>query len=494
MSDLISIQIEPTFRAWRTEARRLLAYSVHPDTVLWSDKSDAQNELFGSIAEPIFTGEMQEVSISKEFFDLARTAACHSDHKRWALLYRIAWRMACNGEKQLLKMPNDIDTRTAKEMVKAIGRDCHKMNAFVRFRKVGEDETTGREQFVAWFEPSHHIIEHNARFFIKRFTNMDWSILSPDQCIHWDGKTLHVTEGVAKDAAPDSDTLEELWLGYYRSIFNPARLKLKAMQAEMPKKYWKNLPEAALIEELSQQANVRKDEMIEKESIEPRPAPKNRYLNRLYDSNLNEAIEDIQQAIHQDKSVEELAEVAACCRACPLWERATQTVFGYGNPNADIMIIGEQPGDEEDIAGKPFVGPAGKLLDQALEEIGINRDTVYITNAVKHFKWKPSTTNNRRRIHDKASPAEVTMCKPWLVAEILKVKPKTIITLGNTAAQAVIRKDFKVLSERGRVKSTNQIDFGGQIIATVHPSFVLRNQSEPKVMKNFIEDLSFAAR
>ena len=331
MAEVFSIRIAPSFTSWRQQARELLAFSINPDSVLWSDESEAQTDLFGDSEKIELSGVRREIKITKAFLDQAKTAACHSTPTRWALLYKIAWRMVCNGERHLLNMPADPDTQTLQEMVKAIRRDCHKMNAFVRFRKVSEDKETGREQFVAWFEPSHHIIEYNAQFFVRRFTGMDWSILSPSQCIHWDGKKLHVTEGVSKDAAPDGDELEELWLGYYKSIFNPARLKLKAMQAEMPKKYWKNLPEAALIEELSREASERTDSMIEAAPVTPRSAPNTPYLKKLWQGNEPDIVSNVKADLeYEDKSVSDLADLAAGCRACPLWESATQTVFGVG--------------------------------------------------------------------------------------------------------------------------------------------------------------------
>ncbi len=169
-------------------------------------------------------------------------------------------------------------------------RDIHKMHAFVRFRMVGTDEATGREQFVAWFEPEYRIVRLAASFFQKRFTGMDWSILTPHECVHWDGQLLHFTPGVPRSAAPDEDALDDLWRSYYRSIFNPARLKVKMMQTEMPKKYWKNLPEASLIPELIAGSPQRVDRMLKTQERPAKPAPKNAYLDKL--KRLNEEDSD----------------------------------------------------------------------------------------------------------------------------------------------------------------------------------------------------------
>src|ERR1700693_5839608 len=185
-------------------------------------------------------------------------------------------------------------------------------------------------------------------------------------------------------------------------------------------------------------------------------------------------------------SLEELREASKACKACDLWKLGTQTVFGEGMPTAKLMLVGEQPGDQEDLAGKPFVGPAGKLLDVALKEAGIDRKKVYVTNAVKHFKWEP---RGKRRIHKKPNAAEIAACRPWLDAEIAALRPKIIVCLGATAAQALLGRDFRVTQDRGEfVKST----LAPHVMATVHPSSILRAPHEATredEMKKFIVDL-----
>ena len=495
---LETISIEPSFHAWRARARELLERGVAPEDLLWSDQSSGQEELFGEVTAPSLRVRESSLTVPKAFFPLAETVACHSSENRWALLYRILWRLTHGNERQLLFVSTDDDVRRASYLAKEVRRDCHKMRAFVRFRKVGESEA-GREQFVSWFEPMHHIVRHNAPFFKKRFTGMDWSILTPDECAHWDGEQLTFSDGVSAQEAPNGDALEELWKSYYKSIFNPARLKLKAMQAEMPIKYWKNLPEAPLIRELTIEASTRRDRMIEKETAPPTPAPRNLYLQQLHHQNSAPVVRETDAVVMPD-TPEEMQDLASCCRACPLWDRATQTVFGEGNPNAEIMIVGEQPGDQEDLAGRPFVGPAGQLLDDALDEVGLNRGDLYLTNAVKHFKWKPAgaMSGNRgpRRLHDKANRAEMKACRPWLLGEIARVKPKVILTLGNTAAESIIRPGFRILTERGEVTGPNEIGFGGKIFATVHPSFLLRirdEQEKSAAIQEWLSDLKAAA-
>jgi uracil-DNA glycosylase len=191
------------------------------------------------------------------------------------------------------------------------------------------------------------------------------------------------------------------------------------------------------------------------------------------------------------RSLTALREVAAGCRACDLWRNATQTVFGEGRRTAEVMLIGEQPGDKEDLAGHPFVGPAGRVLDQALDDVGIDREQVYVTNAVKHFKWK---ARGKRRIHDKPSAAEVAACRPWLDAELATVRPRVVVLLGATAAQALLGRSFRVTKERGKVLEETVI--APFVVATVHPSSILRapdGAARHEAEREFRADLAVVA-
>ena len=184
-----------------------------------------------------------------------------------------------------------------------------------------------------------------------------------------------------------------------------------------------------------------------------------------------------------------LKEAASDCKACDLWENATQTVFGEGAKRAKVMFIGEQPGNDEDLKGHPFVGPAGRLLDQALEEAGIDRHQTYVTNVVKHFKWEP---RGKRRIHKKPNSTEIEACRPWLEAEIDTVRPKIIVCLSATAAQALFGKDFRVSKQRGQPIASSLADL---VMATVHPSSILRatDETREEEMEQFIDDLKIVA-
>jgi len=199
------------------------------------------------------------------------------------------------------------------------------------------------------------------------------------------------------------------------------------------------------------------------------------------------------QLIPPRASLKALAQAARDCRACDLWKNATQTVFGEGAASAEVMMVGEQPGDKEDLAGKPFVGPAGKLLDKALDEVGIDRKRVYITNAVKHFKWEP---RGKVRIHKKPNGKEIAACRPWLDAEIIAIRPKIVVVMGATAAQALLGRDFRVTQHHGEVIET-VTPYLHELTATVHPSSILRAPDEEtrhREMEQFVKDLREVAR
>ena len=341
----------PTFTGWQRAARRALARGLAPERVAWEELGSDQPSL-GMFDESVDDAgiDVSAFRVPRAFVLLAESVACHREAPRWGLLYRVLWRLT-HGEPRLLDIVVDPDVDALGRMEKAVRREVHKMRAFVRFRSVAHE---GEEWHVAWFEPEHHVVERNAPFFRDRFAGMHWSILTPDRCVHWDGQHLSFTAGVPRSEAPDADAMEGLWRTYYGNIFNPARVKTRAMQKEMPKRYWKNLPETAIIPALLERAPVRVEQMI-----------------AASDARIVQPDEwDIARP-PADADWEALHSAALGCRACPLWRDATQTVFGEGPRPAELMLLGEQPGDQEDREGHAFVGPAGKLLDAALAEAGI---------------------------------------------------------------------------------------------------------------------------
>ncbi len=462
------VEIEPRFEAWRAAARRLLAGRVSPGDVLWSEAGRlAQGMLLEEETLLPATGDAPDPGfrVSRRFLDLARAAACHRDPERWPLLYRLLWRQA-HGEPDLLDNEVDDDVRRLASLEKAVRRDSHKMKAFVRFRQVRDGD--GTETYVAWHRPDHDIVERVAPFFAERFAVMRWSILTPDRSAHWDLARLTFGPGLPRSAAPEADELEDLWRTYYASIFNPARLMVKAMKAELPVRHWATLPEARLIPELIRQAPSRVEGMIESSR---RPAARDFFP--------------------PSRDLDALAAACQGCRACDLCERAARAVFGEGPASARLMLVGEQPGDQEDQTGRPFVGPAGQVLDEALALAGVSREEVYLTNAVKHFKFEPRGV---RRIHRTPTLGEAAACRPWLEEEIANIRPEGIVCLGATAARALLGAEFRLIRRRGEF--LEDTPWAPWLLATWHPSALLRIPDEAaraEARRQFVTDLRQAA-
>ena len=244
------------FDEWRQAARRLLMDGISPEAVAWTNET--AGDLFSSFEKTgNETPSPSAISVPKAFIDVAENVICHNDPARFALAYRLLWRL--QSERHLLDIASDADVARARMMAKSVHRDDHKMRAFVRFKEIGN--RGGRRRFMAWFEPDHFIVARAAPFFQRRFTDMDWIIATPKGTAAWDGETLTTDDEPA--VKPDlHDDADSLWRTYYCHIFNPARLKVKAMQTHMPKKYWKNLSEAELIPDLIAEAAARTEQML----------------------------------------------------------------------------------------------------------------------------------------------------------------------------------------------------------------------------------------
>jgi DNA polymerase len=435
---------------WREAARALAVAGVRPGEIVWN-VGDSPGDLFTAPAPLPAAGA--PFSVPRAFLTLAESAICHSDPERFALLYALLLRL--RERPGLIADSADPLVQRLERMAKAVRRDVHKMRAFLRFREV---ETGEGARFVAWFEPEHHIVRHNAGFFVRRFANMAWSILTPALSLHWDGETLNEGPGASRADAPDGDPVESVWKTYYASIFNPARLKRGAMLKEMPKKYWKNMPETALVPGLMAGAQAREANMVE--------AGRGRV-----GGNLSTAWEAVR-------------EEAMGCTRCHLYKCATQTVFGEGPLDAKILFVGEQPGDQEDLAGRPFVGPAGQLFGRALGDAGVDRKAAYVTNAVKHFKFE---ARGKRRIHSKPDAGEIEACRWWIEQERLLIRPPLTVALGATAARSVFGKAVTITAMRGRA---HDLPEGGEAWVTVHPSFLLRVRDDKEAeYAKFVQDL-----
>jgi DNA polymerase len=445
---MIIPDFDRTFAGWRNAARRLLFAGVPPGEVLWS----GEPALF---AAGIPVAPVRALAVPKDFLALADVVSCHADeNSKWALLYTILFRIV-NGEKHLLQIESDADVHRLLSMHKQVTHDMHRMKAFVRFRQSGD-------RFISWHRPDHHIVRKLAPWFVDRFGSMQWSILTPDISAHWDLFQLTFSAGVAATEAPSDDALEELWRAYYASTFNPSRVNEDLLRTHVPARYWAAMPETSIVPSLIVEANHRARQMRETKPISAADfIPPNPTLPLL------------REAVHS-------------CRGCDLHERATQPVFGDGPSDAAMVLVGEQPGDQEDLAGKGFVGPSGQLLDRALAEAGLDRNDLYITGAVRHFRFEE---RGKRRIHKTASRSQIAACQPWLEAELSLLKPKLIVCMGATAILSVLGRTAKVGDLRQHVLPHRH---AAGVTATVHPSFVLRAQSPDEEYARFVDDLRFA--
>jgi DNA polymerase len=448
----VTLDAPDDFDGWRDAARDLAEAGVPASAVVWQAEGE-DADLFGSQAPQ---RAAPSFPVPRAFVQLARDVICHSDPERFALLYALLLKL--NTNRQALDDEADPLVRRLQALAKEVRRDIHKMHAFVRFREIDGPEDKGR--FVAFFEPDHHIVRKASSFFVNRFTNMRWSILTPELSIHWDGDRLTEGPGATRTQAPSGDPLEETWRTYYSSIFNPARLKVGAMLKEMPKKYWRNMPEASLVHPLIAGARNRELEMIDRSAAK---------------EGLQHALEAEQRAEpggNLRASWETLLKDARKCTRCDLYKCATQTVFGEGPLDISIMFVGEQPGDQEDIAGRPFVGPAGQLFDAALEKAGIDRSMVYVTNAVKHFKF---VQRGKKRIHSKPGAGEIEACRWWIEHERELIRPPVTVALGATAARSLIGKVVTISKVRGEPLTLAD---GSECWVTAHPSSILRAPDE----------------
>jgi DNA polymerase len=432
---------------FRDEARVLLAHQVPPDEVQWETRHLAGADLFAAppaSAEPSAVSSIPKAAtalVPASFMRLCEVVVLHEDPRRFALLYRLLWRLV--HEPTLRHDPIDPDMLLAQQMAQAVRRDIHKMKAFLRFRPVPDDDRPGEMLHLAWFEPAHHIVEAVAPWFAHRFAGMHWAILTPERSVHWDGRELRYAPGAKREDAPRPDDGEQL-LTAYRSVFDPARQIPELAGQALPRR-------ASMIEQLAQVAPPQQDGI---------------------------------------GSLEELKAATMRCRECPIGAHATQSVIGEGRLRAALMLVGEQPGDQEDLQGHPFVGPAGRLLDRALEAVGVPREAVFVSNAVKHFKFE---LRGKRRIHKSPTQREAGACLHWLEDEIALVRPKALVALGATAARSLLGRTVSVTAARG---TWMEREDGLRVLVTLHPSALLRVPPEERdaAFAAFVADLRHARK
>jgi DNA polymerase len=355
--------------------------------------------------------------------------------ERFGVLYGLVWRAHHAG--LALDDANDLDLRLARRWALAVRADAHRMRTHLRFAPLTVE---GEPRFLGWYEPEHFVLEANARLLARRDPKAGFTIVTPDGTAHRDRSGLRFGAGLKHPG--DDETLLAWWDAHQDAILASSHMG-------------GGLPEAEDLDEA------------------PRPMAR-------------PPIAPVVLPAAQTSATNQTARQARGCERCALHGSATQTVFGEAPEGARVMFVGEQPGDQEDIIGRPFVGPAGQLLDQALEEVGIDRRLIAITNAVKHFKFTP---RGRRRIHQSPSVQEIDICRFWLDAERTAVNPALLVLLGGSAGRAVLGRPVAVTRERGRPFTLSD---GGAAFLTVHPSYLLRQPDEASYAREyaaFVRDL-----
>ena len=481
------------FESWRTAARSFLMQRVPPSQAIFAASQTslfAPSSLASSLASSASpAASASAVNVPRAFLDLARLVCCHTDLHRFDLLYRLLWRLQT--QRALLDDAADVDVCYARRLEKNVHRDVHKMHAFVRFREIKGTDSDDRDRFVAFHRPDFFVVKEATPFFARRFPEMCWSIMTPKGSAFFVDGVLGFGDAVHHDEFDGVDDAEALWRTYYAAIYNPARANPDAMRTEMPQKHWRTLPEARLIPGLLQEAARRTSRYVDASG--PEGAGARPFIPR------------------GRPSLAQLHQAAVRCTGCALATTTTtycptQVVVGEGPADAQLVIVGEQPGDEEDLVGRPFVGPAGRLLDELLAEAGLDRAALYLTNTVKHFRHElvPSTSaststivqiekTKKQRLHQRPTAADVKACRPWLESEIAAIEPRVIVCLGQTAARALVEPRFEVGVGRGEVLTTS---FAPQTIVTWHPAAVLRAEPAQRLTlrAQLLDDLRLAAK
>jgi uracil-DNA glycosylase len=426
----IALANETDWEGWRKATRSLILAGVAPEQVRWSVRSHDEE------GDPL-QDQAGSFGVSRALVSLASLAIQAREPDRFDLLYRLVWR--ANAGERVLQTTTDPELRRAQGLAFAVRAEAHRMRTLVRYLPVQEGKRT---RYLGWYEPAHYVLEANAQLIARRFPDLPFSVLTPDGGAHWDGTELRFSTGVARKSVPNDEGLRSWWRSHHVDLLSESRIGTAIPEAE-------DLHEA------------------------PRPPDR-------------PTLGPVVLPVHADPPLQEAMQEAADCQRCHLYKNATQTVFGEGPAHAHVAFVGEQPGDQEDVIGRPFVGPAGQIMDRAMEEAGIDRRTVYITNAVKHFKFEP---RGKRRIHKTPETPEIQACSFWLDVERVRLRPKLLVAMGGSAARAVFGRQVTITRERGKPM---ELADGQMAFVTVHPSFLLRvpdEESKAREYRAFVADL-----
>ena len=480
------ISIEPSFAAWRRAARELLRQGVEPGLIEWLEVEGAaaggggsealRDERFPAVAAAGATSAataadtpskastnspsasdtslaaptLTAPAIPRDLLARLKTAACFRAPDRWALLYRILWRWT-HGERHVLDLA-DADGAQLAQRIQSVEGETEALVVFTLFRR--RDPSMGLPEFVGWYEPHHDLLERAAARFARRMGDSTWMLATPQGAAFWNGMLLRIgrpateeSEQAAHALPPDvmageattSEPTETLWLAYYARVFN-------AGTAPVPLRYWRTPPAGP-----------------------PLPARLARERSRLGAQSAAVAVPEMPPVEYSALTppLREPTGPLAACRRCALWRNAQQAVAGAGPAHATIMAVGEQPGEHENQHGEPFTGPAGQLLDTVLARAGLERTALYLTYAVKHYKWE---VLDQQRVHRTPARREVEACQYWLEQELTQIAPRVVVTLGATALKALTGAHVSLSEYLGQTIAHR----GRLIVPTWHPSYALR--------------------
>lgn len=439
------------FAEWRLAARALLLAGTRPDDVVWDDPASAADLFSEPEDRPADIAARAVGVVPPRFLELAEIAVCHREPIRFGLLYRLLFRL--QKDRDLIGARSDPDVSKLYRLVSEVRRESGRLRSVIEARH--------EDRVAIWFEPEHYVLERTASHLVRTVRGQ-WAILTPYRCAAWDGARLVFGRGARRQDAPRASGPADAWAAYFAAIFGGGVvLDLRGNSPPSPDIPPQPIMEAGMASHI--------DTAVSAHAARPRRA------------DADEATEIVSLAAAR-------AAVQGC-RRCPLFEHATQAVFGEGPRTAEVMFVGEQPGDQEDLAGKPFVGPAGGVLDRALEAVGIDRRRIYVTNAVKHFKFEP---RGKKRIHQKPNAGEIKACRFWLDLERRFVHPQVIVAMGATAIHGVLGKSASIRSLRGEPL---RLPEGEWLVATIHPSYLLRMPDRDAIeeqRRQFVADLRSA--
>ncbi|SDR23764.1 DNA polymerase [Paraburkholderia fungorum] len=472
------ISIEPSFAAWRHAARELLRQGVEPASVEWLEGTE--NSAFSDSRQPAAAAP-NPPAIPRDLLNRLKDAACFPAPDRWHLLYRVLWRWA-HGERHVIS-PEDPDGALLAQRVQAVEPETDKLRSLTRFRR--RDPSMGPPEFVGWQEPQHDLLERAADIFAGPMGESTWMLATPRGAVFWNGMLLRIGQSLVEIEEPaataqapsasamcgeavTSEPTEALWLAYYASASVSG-----TVPATVSLLYWRMPPAGP-----------------------PLPAPLARARSRL-------GAQSAVVTVPPPPPVEYSAITPpfrdpdgplATCRRCALWRNAQQAVAGVGPSHATIMAVGEQPGEHENRHGKPFTGAAGQLLDVVLERAGLDRDRLYLTYAVKHYKWEAPDQQLRRqagqqRVHRAPEPREVEACQFWLAQELSQVAPRVVVALGATALKTLTGLHVNLSEYLGQTIAHD----GRLIVPTWHPSYALRT-ADAGLREDIVEAIVMAFR